>query len=72
MPGQQQSEQEAVERAADVALAEDRPVTVEGFGLIVAPDTVMTEGMANNQATPATRTLRRADGRTVYVYKWSG
>ena len=64
-------EREALERAADTALSENRPVVVEGFGLVVAPDTIMTEAMANNQPITETWKLRRLDGRSVHIYKWT-
>lgn len=53
--------------AADEALATGRPVVCLGYAL--APDTLLEEAAANGLPVPTTWMLRRADGRTVSVYR---
>ena len=64
-PGCRQCELEA---ASDVALATGDAVTLSHLGLIVVPDTLIVEGAANGHDSPDTWRLRRADGRTTWLY----
>ncbi len=58
----------AVEAAADMALATGLPVAVPALGVMLVPDVVMLEGIANgHEVTPTAR--MRKDGRTVHVYQ---
>lgn len=57
-------------RAADRALATGRPVTIPGTrGLVVVPDTLLTELAANGFDLPNTYRMERDDGRVVWLYR---
>jgi hypothetical protein len=59
----------AVERAADEALTTGEIVTLPELGLVVVPDTVIVEAVANGHDVTSTVRLYRADGRVAYVWK---
>ena len=62
-------DRQTIEAAAAVAFATGELVVLAALGLVVVPDTVMVEGLANGHDTPPTTSLVRADGRTAYLFR---
>ena len=54
---------------ADLALSAGQVAGCDDCGLILVPDLVMVEGLANGQQVPDTWRMRRHDGRVAYVYR---
>jgi hypothetical protein len=56
---------------ADRALAEGRAVTdtIDGRAVIAVPDVVILEAAANGLDAPPTVTIRRDDGRAIYLFR---
>lgn len=61
-----------VVRLADAAIAAECPMSCHDCGLIVAPDTVMVEAVANGLAVTPSVAVTRADGRTATIYRLPG
>lgn len=57
------------EDAADVAIDTGQMVPIYGLALLVVPDVILLQGLANGMTVPPTMTLRRADRRTASVYR---
>jgi hypothetical protein len=56
-------------RACDVALDTNSVVGVEGTDLMVVPDVIVAEGVANGLELPDTHRAVRADGRTIWLFR---
>jgi hypothetical protein len=56
-------------RACDVALDTNSVVDVEGTDLMVVPDVIIAEGVANGLEIPDTHRAVRADGRTIWLFR---
>ena len=65
--------QRAIEYGADVALAGLSPVLLAQQDVMIIPDTLVIEGIANGLPDPGGTVLERADGRSVRVLRhWLG
>jgi len=53
---------------ADKVFATGEPLACESCGIIMVPDMVVLEGIANGETQPNTWRLRRADGREVSIF----
>lgn len=62
------SEMDQVECAADIALRTNCVTLMVPLGLVVVPDVVILEGIANGRDAGQPTVLQSADGRRVYVY----
>lgn len=53
---------------ANKVFATGQPLACEVHGIIVVPDLVVLEGIANGEDSPHTWRLRRGDGREVSIF----
>lgn len=53
---------------ADKVFATGNPMACEVHGIVVVPDLVVLEGIANGETQPDTWRLRRHDGREVSIF----
>jgi len=53
---------------ADAVLATGEPVVCESCGIVVVPDLMVLEAVANGEESPNTWRIQRGDGREVSIF----